>query len=170
MSSIRRFRAQRGCRLSQIPRCHWCGDPIKISSRRPRAFCGDRCRQAAHRRELRDRMEVSGPDTKGQFRDSTKSVDPRTVEARITHLLGSGAHWRGGVALDRATVAKIIRSELGGGISEVTSTDGVKSTVIKAGRADTCLPTATISRNTPQPTRPVAVEGTGDAINVAASD
>ena len=67
-------------------------------------------------------------------------------------------------------VAKIIRSELGGGISEVTSTDGVKSTVIKAGRADTCLPTATISRNTPQPTRPVAVEGTGDAINVAASD
>jgi hypothetical protein len=166
MSNTRRLRAQRGRRLSQIPRCHWCGDPIKIGSRRPRAFCGDRCRQAAHRREIRDRIGISGPNTKGEFRDSPKSVDPRTVDAQIAHLLGSGAHWRGGVALDRATITKIIRSELGDGISEVTSTDNVKSTVIKAGRA----PTATISRNTPQPPRQVAVEGTGDAINVAASD
>lgn len=64
-------------------------------NRRPREFCGARCRQAAHRRELRDRGKVSGPDTKGQFRDATKSADPRAVEAPIVHLLGSGCPLEG---------------------------------------------------------------------------
>jgi hypothetical protein len=167
MSTTRRLRAQRGHRLSKIPQCRWCGNPIKISSRRPREFCGDRCRQTAHRRGLRDGVKVKGPNTRGQFRDGAKSTDPRTLDTPIRHLLAAGAHWKG-PGLDRATIAKIVRSELGDGISEATSADGVQSTVIKAGRAG-IVPNTNNFTNTSRPW-PTAAAGTGDVISVAASD
>ena len=134
MSTTRRFRYQRGRRLSRLPRCKWCGDPVKVSDRRPREFCSDRCRQTAHRHEIRDRAKVEGPNTRGEFRDRSKSADPATIDAPIQHLLGRGARWRGGVALDRRTLAKIIRAEIGDQGEAVTSSDGVASVLCRPGR------------------------------------
>ena len=166
MSSKSPLTVQRRSRRSaQLPTCEWCDNPIRFSPRRPRRFCGDKCRQAAHRQQFRDSAETTRPTTHGQFRDSLSPADPSTIEAPIRHLLGSGAKWKGGVELDRKLVGKIVRSEIGGDPVEViTSSDGVQSFVLKSGKT-----ASNNFTNTPRP-RPVAAAGTGNAINVAASN
>jgi hypothetical protein len=77
-------------------------------------------------------------------------------------LLGTGARWKGGVALGRKLVGKVVRAEIAGDPVEViTSIDGVVSYVIKPGKSS-------VRTNTPR-IRPTAAVGTGDAINVATS-
>lgn len=106
-------------RVAALPICSYCGDPIKTSSRRPRFFCGDRCRQRAHR-EKRDSRETAKPIVPKEFRDAVELG---------RDLLGHGACGKG-PRLGPDLREKIIRCEIGWSDETVISADGVVSFVI----------------------------------------
>jgi hypothetical protein len=133
MSTTSRRRLQRG-RLSQLPTCRHCGNPIRISSHRPRQFCGAKCRQAHYRDQFRNAADPRGPAVPDQFRDAPSGLGSAAIPAKIQHLLGSGARWNRGVALDRETLRNIVWAELGGFEERVESSDGVVSFVCEPNR------------------------------------
>jgi endogenous inhibitor of DNA gyrase (YacG/DUF329 family) len=106
-------------RLAPV-KCGACGRSVARKSRQQR-FCSDRCRQYALRENKARtaiknpaRYQASGPVTNPLFL-SNKNNGLQGQKSRFSvplNLLG-GYRWPGAGSIDRATLRKILRAEIG---------------------------------------------------------
>jgi hypothetical protein len=124
---------------TRISTCARCGAAFNSSSRRPRSYCLDACRQAAYRERSVDHdatyrhAKNTAPATKSSENSSTIS----TVEFRNKHapstplnLLG-GNRWPDANSPVRGIIKAVIDTEIGRGRATIVSPDGVSATIVR---------------------------------------
>jgi hypothetical protein len=120
---------------ARVPRCAFCGEPIRIGSFKPRRFCSDRCRKAAARIRTRGSpyrgTNSNAPAVKfARFR----TRNPNEIKGQNSEKNGPSTAFNlisGGRtgSLDPRIVAKIFATEIGVPTGTVISSDGITATV-----------------------------------------
>lgn len=129
---------------ASIPRCQYCGEIIRSSSRRPRGFCSNGCRQAAYRERRPDALSGPGaspyragknnePAAKSLENSSTIStVEFRNKSTPSVPLNFLGGHcWPDADFLPRWSIKAVIDAEIGCGRATIVSPDGIRIALVR---------------------------------------